>query len=196
MVKRIIGFGIIAVLIIIAGINIYQQQTSSSDSGNINDVTGDTSQEGAYIVSDHEGLEEGDQPPNFELETLDGEKVKLSDLKGKKVILNFWATWCPPCREEMPEMQEFYEEYGDEVEIIALNATATESSEEDVHNYIEEYGYTYPVLLDKDGSVVDEYKVFSMPTSYFIGTDGMIQQPSHIGPMDYEFMVEVLDDLS
>lgn len=195
MVKRLIGIGIIAALIIIVGINIFEQQ-SSSNSDNMYDATGDTNQDGAYIVSEHNGLEQGDQPPNFELETLDGEKVQLSDLKGKKVILNFWATWCPPCREEMPEMQKFYEEYGDEVEIIALNATATESKEGDVHDYIEEFGYTYPVLLDTDGTVVENYRVFSMPTSFFIGTDGLIQQPPHIGPMDYEFMEEVVNNLS
>lgn len=194
--KKWIGIGIIAVLVVITGMNIYNETSSNNTEGGTHDVSGDPNQEGAYIVSDHDRLEVGDEAPNFELVTLEGEKVQLADLQGKKVFLNFWATWCPPCKEEMPEMQEFYDDYQEEVEVVALNATGTERKEEDVSDFIDEYGYTYPVLLDETGDVTETYKVFSMPTTYFIGTDGTIQKQTHIGPMDYDFMVETMEELS
>jgi len=196
MVKKILGVAVITILIVIAAINIFDQKNDTADSEeNEYNVTGDTNTEGAYIISDDVGLKEGNKAPDFELETLSGETIKLSDLEGKKVILNFWATWCPPCREEMPEMQKFYDEYQDEVEIIAVNATATETKEQDVYDYMDEFSYTYPILLDQSGDVTEEYEVLTMPTSYFIGTDGKLQQPVHMGPMNYKFMEERVRDL-
>src|SRR5690606_33071951 len=89
---------------------------------NLYDVTGDTSVSGGMIApAESVGIQPGEIAPDFELETLDGAVVKLSELKGEKVILNFWATWCPPCKEEMPEMQEFYDKYGDDINVIAVN---------------------------------------------------------------------------
>ncbi|HEX6593544.1 MAG TPA: redoxin domain-containing protein [Bacillota bacterium] len=141
------------------------------------------------------GIKVGEQAPDFELETLDGETTKLSDLKGKKVILNFWATWCPPCQKEMPEMQQFYEEHHEEIEIIAVNLTGSESKASDVNDYIEEHEYTFPVLLDRDLAVRDEYMALVVPTTYFIGTDGIVQEERKVGPMTYELMEEMLQSL-
>jgi len=194
-VKKWIGIGIIAVLVVVTGINIYIETSSDNSEDGMYDVSGDPNQDGAYIVSDHDRIEVGEDPPDFEVVTLEGEEVQLSDLKGKKVYLNFWATWCPPCKEEMPIMQEFYDEHQDEVEVVALNATGTERDENDVRDLIDEDGYTYPVLLDKTGDVTDTYNVFAMPTTFFIGTDGTIQKQTHIGPMDYDFMVETMNEL-
>jgi thiol-disulfide isomerase/thioredoxin len=162
------------------------------------DVSGDTDAEGATITSpsdDDDGIEVGDMASDFELETLAGEKLKLSDLKGKKVILNFWATWCPPCKVEMPEMQKFYDEHSDEVEIVAVNLTGTETGDKKVQDYIDKYKYTYPIPLDKDSKVSNTYMAITIPTTYFIGTDGKVQQPKHVGPMNYGFMEEMLDKL-
>lgn len=72
------------------------------------------------------GIEVGKSAPDFELTKLDGTNVKLSDLKGKKVILNFWATWCGPCQQEMPDMEAFYKEHKENVEILAINYTPSE----------------------------------------------------------------------
>ena len=119
--------------------------------------------------------------------------IKLSELKGEKVILNFWASWCPPCREEMPEMQEFYDNHGDDVKIIAINYN---EKDQKVIDYMDEFGYTFPSPLDRDGSVGNDYGVLTLPTTYFIGTDGLIQEPRHVGPMTYEFMEEMMDTLN
>ncbi|MCA0969032.1 redoxin domain-containing protein [Halobacillus litoralis] len=147
-------------------------------------------------------LQMGDPAPDFELETLDGKTVTLSELKGQKVFLNFWATWCPPCREEMPEMEKFHQEFGDEVKILAINGTGGEQAigrsekKKKVSDYVENGNYTFPVLLDMELNVTSEkYQVISIPTTYFIGTDGVIQQPRKNGPMTYEFMVEMKDAL-
>lgn len=135
------------------------------------------------------GIEVGKSAPNFELTKLDGTNVKLSDLKGKKVILNFWATWCGPCQQEMPDMEAFYKEHKENVEILAINYTPSEKGgrEEKVSNFAKEKGITFPILLDKNIDVTTAYKVITIPTSYFIDTKGVIQD-KFIGPMTQKEM--------
>ncbi|MBO1581028.1 redoxin domain-containing protein [Bacillus sp. XF8] len=135
------------------------------------------------------GIEVGKNAPDFELSKLDGTKVKLSDLKGKKVILNFWATWCGPCQQEMPDMEAFYKKHKDDVEILAVNYTISEGAngEEKVKKFVEEKGVTFPILLDKDINVTTTYKVITIPTSYFVDTKGVIQD-KFIGPMTQKEM--------
>ncbi|WP_223700038.1 TlpA disulfide reductase family protein [Sutcliffiella deserti] len=130
----------------------------------------------------------GEMARDFDLVTLDGESVKLSDYRGKKVILNFWATWCGPCRAEMPEMQEFSESNKEEVVVLALNLTSQESSIDTVREYVEEGGYTFPIILDEDG-FFRNYEVMTMPTTFFIDSEGLISY-RHLGPMTYELMEE------
>ncbi|MBJ8051112.1 redoxin domain-containing protein [Bacillus cereus] len=135
------------------------------------------------------GIEIGKNAPDFELIKLDGTNVKLSDLKGKKVILNFWATWCGPCQQEMPDMESFYKEHKENVEILAINYTPSEKGggEEKVSNFAKEKGITFPILLDKNIDVTTAYKVITIPTSYFIDTKGVIQD-KFIGPMTQKEM--------
>lgn len=121
-----------------------------------------------------EGLMIGDVAPDFELVTMDGETVRLSDYRGERVFVNFWATWCPPCRAEMPDMQKLYEEQETPVEILAVNLTDTEVSEEDVEGFIADFGLTFPILMDTNSEVADKYRVQAYPTSYMIDTEGRI----------------------
>nr|WP_198044812.1 TlpA disulfide reductase family protein [Lysinibacillus timonensis] len=120
---------------------------------------------------------------DFELETLAGDTVRLSDYIGKKVILNFWATWCPPCKAEMPHMQKFYEEHGDEVEVIAVNLTSRDNGREAIQSFINEYGLTFTIPLDADNVYGELYEVISIPTTYVIDENGDIIQKI-IGPLD------------
>lgn len=139
------------------------------------------------------GIEEGNKAPDFELETLDGNKIKLSDYQGKKVILNFWATWCPPCKAEMPHMQEFYEEQSKNgVVILAVNLE--KNADDAVAAFVENYGLTFPILLDRDVSIGRIYQAFTIPTSYIIDTKGFIQKKI-VGPMDKEMMNELVANL-
>jgi len=109
---------------------------------------------------------------DFVLTTLLGEDRSLADYRGKVVFLNFWATWCPPCREEMPSMQVLYDELSDEgLEIVAVNVL---EAEDIVAEFVEEHGFTYPVLLDRDGRVSLRYSVRAFPTSYVIDRNGNV----------------------
>lgn len=129
------------------------------------------------------GIAVGVKAPDFELKTLDGKSVKLSDLQGKKVILNFWATWCPPCKAEMPEMQKYHEKIGDDAVILAVNI----DPQLKVQEFIDDMGITFTIPLDTDDTVNTMYQVISIPTTYFIDTKGIIRQ-KHIGAMTYDFM--------
>lgn len=195
MIKNVLAVAVLALLIGMLIINI-NDEPDDDESGNVIDVTGDTNVEGAAIVSPGgSGLEIGEQAPSFKLETLSGETVKLSELRGKKVFLNFWATWCPPCKKEMPEMQKFHEAHPDDLVILAVNATGQENSVKTVRKFISEYNYNYPILLDKNLDVLKVYSIITIPTTYFIGTDGVIQQSKKMGPMTQVFMEEMLKKL-
>lgn len=135
------------------------------------------------------GLRKGDTPPDFTLETVDGEKLTLSDFKGKKVILNFWATWCPPCKAEMPHMQKYYDKKGKEqnFEIIAVNLTKQEKSKDLVTKFLKNYGITFHVPFDVDGETEKAYKVITYPSTYILNEEGTIEH-SIIGPMNEDMM--------
>ncbi len=157
----------------------------------------ESNQDGTMMVAPNapKELKTGEKAPDFSLETLSGDLLTLADLKGKKVFLNFWATWCPPCQEEMPELEKFYQDFGDEVEIVAVNATGSEKDVSEVNKYMNGHNYHFPVVLDKELKVNDLYQALTIPTTYFIGRDGRIQQPKKVGPMTYDFMVKMKESL-
>lgn len=131
--------------------------------------------------------------PDFELKTLEGEAIRLSDYAGKKVILNFWATWCPPCKEEVPHMQKIYEEYQNQgVEILAVNVTNQDKGKEAVAQFVKEYGVTFDVVLDEEGDVGETYQVITLPTTYMIDTNGNMIDVIE-GPMDEALMKELIN---
>ncbi|SFD44904.1 Peroxiredoxin [Lentibacillus persicus] len=138
------------------------------------------------------GLSEGQIAPDFELTTLEGETVRLSDYRGERVIVNFWATWCPPCREEIPDFQKLYD--NKDVEILAVDLTETEESEEGVRDFVDEFEMTFPVPMDVNSDVANTYEVMAYPTSYFIDSNGRIQFLA-MGAIDYEIMVEELSKM-
>lgn len=141
------------------------------------------------------GIQEGKRAPNFQLKNLKGEEVSLADLRGKKVILNLWATWCPPCKAEMPHMQEFYQEQqGKDVEILAVNLTTAEKDPNGVGQFVKDYGLTFPVVLDTTGEVGNAYQAFTIPTSYILDRNGVIQKRI-VGPMDKEMMTELINSI-
>ncbi|MBD3108026.1 redoxin domain-containing protein [Bacillus sp. AGMB 02131] len=143
-------------------------------------------------LNDKTGLETGDKAPDFQLQTFTGEELSLSGLQGKKVVLNFWASWCPPCKAEMPHMQNFYVRNQDQnVEILGVNMTTAEKNEMDIGMFIKDYGLTFPIVLDSKGDVSILYQAISIPTTYFIDSDGYIQHKV-MGPMDQEMLEELV----
>ncbi|MFJ8262856.1 peroxiredoxin family protein [Rummeliibacillus sp. NPDC094406] len=131
--------------------------------------------------------------PDFELKTLEGETVRLSDYIGKKVIINFWATWCPPCNEEVPHMQKVYEEYKNQgVEILAVNVTNKDKGKEAIAQFVKEHGLTFEVLLDEEGFVGSTYQVLTLPTTYIIDTEGNMVDIIE-GPMNEAVMKKLIN---
>lgn len=135
-------------------------------------------------------VEVGHPAPDFLLPGLGGEWLRLSDWRGEKaVIVNFWATWCPPCQEEMPDFERLRERRGHEVEIVAVNLY---EPEEQVEPFIASLGLTFPVALDRDGEVSRRYLVRPLPTSFFIDRDGIIRA-RYFGLMSASVMEGLLD---
>lgn len=114
----------------------------------------------------------GSPAPGFELADLDGEMVRLSDYQGRPVILNFWATWCAPCRLEMPELQRAQAGYGDEGPVV-LTINQKESAEQ-VGEFFDEVGLSLPALLDAEGDVSVAYGAFFLPTTVIVDPDGIV----------------------
>lgn len=129
-------------------------------------------------------LEVGDKALNFTLLDLDGNPVSLADYAGRPVIVNFWATWCAPCRIEMPELQAAYDAYqDDELAILALNQDEPVDVARDY--FVDEIGLTFTALLDDNSAIATAFGTFGLPTTYFIDGEGTITA-IHRGPMTYE----------
>lgn len=143
---------------------------------------------------DTTSLVRGSTAPDFALQTLTGETVRLSDFHGQKVMLNFWATWCGPCRAEMPDMQKFYDEK--DIVVLAVNLTTSRFDEaENVEPFVDEYGLTFPILLDVDNEVADLYQIKPIPTSFLIDTSGKIHNVAY-GALNYELMVQEFEKMN
>jgi peroxiredoxin len=125
------------------------------------------------ILTPYLPLRIGRPAPNFALRDLNGNILKLSDFRNKKyVLLNFWATWCAPCKEEMPYFEDIYQKYGEELVVLGVDL---QESAEVVRTFTKrEVHVSYPLLIDADGSVAQAYTLFAEPTTFFINKDGRI----------------------
>ena len=113
----------------------------------------------------------GAPAPEFSLQSLDGRMVSLNDFRGKSVVVNFWATWCPPCRSEMPDMEQIARERADDVVVLAVNV---QEAREPVRRFVDQYGLTFPIVLDTSGDVTQSFGVQSLPTSFFVDREGRV----------------------
>lgn len=124
--------------------------------------------------------------PDFSLETLDGETVTLSDLRGQVVLVNFWATWCPPCRKEMPAIQQLYEQYqGQGFTVLAVDL---QESKAEVATFTAQMGLTFPILIDSGGQVFSQYGVRALPSTFFVDPNGIIQEIALGGPLSPAYL--------
>ncbi|WP_167858965.1 TlpA family protein disulfide reductase [Paenibacillus cymbidii] len=120
----------------------------------------------------------GQPAPDFALEGADGQPIRLADYRGRTVVLNFWATWCPPCRAEMPQMQTFHEQAaasGSGVVVLAVNLTSTESGADKPRQFAQKRGLTFPVALDAAGDVQRAYRVTAYPTTFVVDPQGVVR---------------------
>ena len=122
--------------------------------------------------------EEGRAAPDFLLQTLDGQTLRLSDLRGRPLIVNFWATWCGPCRVEMPELVQTHLDYGAQgLTILAVNER---EAPERIQPFVDEFGLPFPILLDKRGEVGSTWRIGGslqgLPSSYFVDREGIVRK--------------------
>ncbi|MCH8877614.1 MAG: TlpA family protein disulfide reductase [Chloroflexi bacterium] len=137
----------------------------------------------------------GSPAPEFTLPDMEGEPRSLSDYLGQAVVINFWATWCAPCREEMPALQSAYDKFGEEgFVVLAVNMTQDDHPEL-IPLYLDELGLTFPVLLDSSGEASNSlYRIIGLPTSLFIGRDGIIRE-IFIGAIPLDLLDSKVKDL-
>lgn len=118
---------------------------------------------------------EANPAPDFTVTDENGNEHKLSDFIGKPVILNFWASWCGPCKSEMPDFDDAYQKYKDEIHFLMVNLTdGSRETVETASSYIREQGYSFPVYYDTKSEAMMTYSVYSVPATYFINKDGNI----------------------
>jgi len=178
-------------IILILGISIYflnsyvMSNQSKSNSQNVSGVN--TADKKVQV-----GTEKGDLAPDFSLKDINGNTVTLSKLRGRKVILNFWATTCPYCKIEMPELNKFYQNHKKDVVLLAIDIGEEKST---VENYLEGKGYGFTILLDSDAKTAINYKVQFIPMSFFIDEKGIIRSISN-GAMTYDEIEEYYQTIS
>lgn len=172
--------------------------------GGTDKVVGYFKNSNEYLVEDNEEIsdesnEEDTKIPAIDFKLVDqyGNTHTISEYKGKVIFLNFWATWCPPCRMEMPDIEAIYEEYeknsGDVIILgVAAPNLGKEGSEEHIKNFLKDNGYTYPVVFDQTGDILGQYSIQAFPTTFIIDKDGNLV--SYVpGAVDKEFMKMLID---
>jgi peroxiredoxin len=139
-----------------------------------------------------QGVNQGNRARDFTLTSLDGSEVSLSDFEDSVVLVNFWATWCPPCRAEIPDFEEAYRNYKDDgVVVLGINV---EEPHRVVEPFVDSMDMTYPVLLDERGQVMQEYRAMGLPMSLLIDQDGVIRE-RHMGTLSADQLESYLAKL-
>ena len=151
-------------------------------------------QAGGLGVNSQFGVEEVESEParDFTLALHDGRAIALSDLRGKVVLVDFWASWCAPCRQEAPVLEQSYQEYADaDVEFVGVNIW---DLPDNAATYVEDFGISYPNGVDADGIIAIDYGVKGIPEKFFIDRDGVVRQ-KFVGPIRPDKLKETLDQL-
>lgn len=177
--KVFLAIGLLAFIMLMTGATmLYNRLSKNAAPGNLMTGTGTGIEKEAETADTTESdttEEEKDlyPAPDFTVYDVDGNAVSLSDFKGKPVIINFWASWCPPCKSEMPDFQDAFKEYGDQIQFMMVNLTdGSQETLESGSAYVAEQSYTFPVFYDIDISAAMAYSTSSIPASYFVNADG------------------------
>ena len=189
--KKNIGIVVVLALVVMMFVTYIKKEIDQSEAINEQAI-------GTEVALNEEvGLGKNQLAPDFTLYNLQGEKLTLSELRGKRVVLNFWATWCPPCKAEMPHMQKYYAKYSEEdnVEIVGVNLTYGKEKVERVEQFLQSYDITFPVVLQPDDAVEEQYGIITLPTTYFIDREGKIQKKI-LGPLDLDSLRENVTQLN
>lgn len=179
--------GIVVFVILIGGAVILYNTLSKKYQPEV-----ETEQENEDVEEDEVVLRKA---PDFTVYDIDGNPVSLSDFAGKPVVLNFWASWCPPCKGEMPEFQKLYDELKDEVHFVMVDMV--DDAQETVasgSSFIEENGYTFPVYYDTDYDAAITYQARSLPMTFFIDREGNFIT-GHMGMITADLLKERVEDI-
>jgi thiol-disulfide isomerase/thioredoxin len=138
---------------------------------------------------------EGFSAPDFTLELLGGGEVTLSDLGGQVVMVNLWASWCPPCRKEMPDIEKVYQDFKDDGLVVLAVNTTYQDSESAAATFVQEFGLSFPIPLDRTGAVARQYQLRGLPSTYFVDKQGVIRSVVVGGPMSESLIRSKIQDL-
>jgi len=168
------------------------QYLSRSDSGGEISPVGVAGEVSLTLTGEQKTVDPDMTPPDFFIITDVGKAKSLAELRGKPVFINFWNTWCPPCREEMPDLDKLYREYGQDVEFIFINILTGEKSVHDVTEFLSDNGYSIPVYLDRQGEVARAYGISGIPTTVVLSGSGEVVYAS-AGPISYKKARSLID---
>jgi thiol-disulfide isomerase/thioredoxin len=186
MKKMIIWLCVAAALVLffVGASALYEKLSGDNKNGNLiidapqgsQSASSSDSKKDVSTATDTQSTQDGKNlAPNFTMLDKDGKTVELSSKKGKPIILNFWASWCPPCKAEMPDFEEAYKKYGDEVEFMMVNLTdGYQETLQKAKEHVSSNGYTFPVYFDTESSGAYAYNISSVPATYVIDTEGNI----------------------
>ncbi|PYZ94425.1 cytochrome C biogenesis protein [Salipaludibacillus keqinensis] len=174
--KRLLTIAIFLLAVGLGSYVVYEEQKQKSADENQRLLDEYLENDGIEQELDTASVQVGDQARDFNLPQAEGnDTLTLSNMEGKYVVLNMWASWCPPCRDEMPDFINFYEEYKDDgVEVVGINMTTQERNLDVVQQFIDDFDIPFHTVLDEDGEILDGYEVRHMPTTLIIGPDGKV----------------------
>ena len=173
--KTIIILSGLLVLLLGGASVLYNKLSDKVESPQLADQKPQTTQTASDSSSDNSSEQSAEKivAPDFTVYDIDGNPVHLSDFKGKPIVLNFWASWCGPCKMEMPDFNEKYLELGEDINFIMVNSTdGSRETVEIASEFIKSTGYSFPVYYDNDSDASMKYGVYSLPTTFFIDADG------------------------